>query len=264
MGTKVSREELLDALRAFAAELGETPTRTQMNDDGPYSSTPFENEFSGWAAALRAAGLTPNHENDIDDERLIAELQRLDEDLDRVPRFEDMAEQGAFSPHTYVRRWGSWPEAMAAADVVAETRTSRRIPKAELEAAMRAVAADLGKTPTQEEMRDHGPYSQRPYYRAWDSWNGAVRAAGLDPNDINGIEESVLLDELRALADDLGHAPTMDQMRTQGEFSPRPYLDTFGSWTNAWDAAGLEARRGGQVERPRMSYSNRFGRWPTN
>jgi hypothetical protein len=238
----LSRATLIESLRSFAAAIGETPTRTRMNDEGPYSAQPYYRAFGSWNDALRAAGLAPNHENDVPDERLVRELRRLDGELDRVPRFEDVAARGAFSPSTYVRRWGSWPEAKAAAGLREATRTSRRIERETLVTELRRLSIELERTPTQQDMIDHGEYSQRPYYRAFDSWNDAVEAAGLDVTHRNGYAEDELLAELERLADELGHTPTREEMDERGDVSSDAYVRTFGSWTNAWRAAGLDDR----------------------
>lgn len=165
MSGKILRGELIQALREFAELLGEPPTRTQMNEEGPYSSQPYYTEFGGWNDALEAAGLRTNHRNEVPDAELLKELRRLNEELERVPRFEDMESEGAFSAHTCIRRWGSWPEAKDAAGLREETRTSRRIEREELVEAIRELAEELGKAPTQEEMKEFGRYTHRPYYR---------------------------------------------------------------------------------------------------
>ncbi|WP_246084504.1 homing endonuclease associated repeat-containing protein [Salinadaptatus halalkaliphilus] len=38
-------DQYLEDLREFAAELGKTPTRPEMNEDGPHSSTPYYNRW---------------------------------------------------------------------------------------------------------------------------------------------------------------------------------------------------------------------------
>lgn len=237
-----SRERLLDDLRAFAEELGQTPTRTEMNESGPHSSTPYYTEFGSWNAALEAAGLETNHRNDVPDEELLEALRELDVELDRTPRFEDMAERGEFAPTTYVRRWGSWPEAKEAAGLDPETRTSRRIEREELIEALQELAGELGKPPTQIEMNDLGRYSHRPYYRAFGAWSDALRAAGFYPNHVNHLDENRLVEAMQELAEELGYPPTIAQMNERGEFSAEPYFTAFGSWTAAWEAAGLEHR----------------------
>jgi hypothetical protein len=246
-----SREQLVEDLQAFAAELGETPTRTEMNDEGPHSSTPYYNEFGSWNDALEAAGLGTNHRNDVPDEELIEALRELDEELDRTPHFEDMAERGGFAPTTYVRRWGSWPEAKAAAGLDPATRTSRRVEREELIEALQELAGELGTAPTQEEMKELGRYSHRPYYRVWDSWEGALRAAGLDSERDHGTSEEELLRALRDLADELGRTPTFEQTNELGEYSVFPYLRAFGSYNAAVREAGLPINKAyGVVEDP--------------
>ena len=87
-------ETLLDALRELAEELGKTPTRTEMNDHGPYSSTPYYTRWGSWNAALEAAGLGVNHRNDVSDEELIEDLQEDIQELDsRADQIEQEAQQ---------------------------------------------------------------------------------------------------------------------------------------------------------------------------
>lgn len=254
-----SRDELIELLRTFARDLGDTPTRTEMNDDGPVSSTPYYTEFDSWTAALQAAGLEPSHRNDIPDSELIAELQRLADKLPRLPRFEDMAEHGTFSPHTYVRRWGSWSEAKGAAGLDEETRTSRRKSPTELKAAIRELEAELGYPPTQRDMNELGAYSHRPFYRAWDSWGDALRAAGCDPDRKFGYPKGELISELQRLANDLDRTPTFDQMNERGEYSVWPYLRAFPSWNDALNAAGLPINKAHGVVDGDLSYG---ASWP--
>ncbi|WP_158057338.1 homing endonuclease associated repeat-containing protein [Halorussus halophilus] len=180
MASEIPREKLVEALQNFAVALGETPTRAQMNENGPYSSTPYYSEWGSWNDALAAAGLTTNHRTDISDEELCEELRRVRNELDRLPRFEDMDDHGEFSPHTYTRRFGSWAAAKEQAGLAGETRTSRRIPECALVAALWALRDEIGRTPTQQDMNELGDFSQRPYYRAFDSWGAALEAAGLE------------------------------------------------------------------------------------
>jgi len=49
-----------------------------------------------------------------------------------------------------------------------------------------------------------------------------------------------LLEDLRALADALGHPPTPTEYRELGGEHEPHYYDHFGSWANALDTAGLE------------------------
>lgn len=119
-----------------------------MDVGGPHSSTPDQNRWGSRSTAVRAAGLEQNYENDVDDDALLDELQRLASEVDRLRWFEDMAEHGASSPHTYLRRWGSWSDAKGAAGLHPETRTSRRESEAKLVDALQALADELGLSPS--------------------------------------------------------------------------------------------------------------------
>jgi hypothetical protein len=257
-----SRETLIADLLAFAEELGETPTRTQMNERGPHSQTPYYTEFGSWNDALRSAGLTTNHENDVPTEALIEALRRLDDELDRLPRFEDMEEYGRYSGHTYLRRFGSWSEAKEAAGLAGERRTSRRVKESALIGAMRELAEELGRAPTQTEMNELGEFSQRPYYRVWDSWTEALDAADLDPEDrgTHGISDEELLDALRELGEDADRSPTFDGMNEKGRYSIWPYLRRWGSWNDALRAAGFRINKHHGVSDDRRLYE---GNWLT-
>lgn len=57
------------------------------------------------------------------------------------------------------------------------------------------------------------------------------------------IPEEDLLEELSRLADELGHSPSVTEMRQAGKFSEYPYYDRFGSWNGALEAAGLPKNR---------------------
>lgn len=54
------------------------------------------------------------------------------------------------------------------------------------------------------------------------------------------ISDEELLEELRAGAEVLGRPPSKNEMLEFGEYSATPYLDRFGSWFDALEAAGLE------------------------
>lgn len=51
--------------------------------------------------------------------------------------------------------------------------------------------------------------------------------------------ETVLLDELERLADELGETPSAPEMNEMGEFCVMTYANRFGSWNEALEEAGL-------------------------
>lgn len=59
---RISRGELLDALKSLDGRVKGSPTREQMVELGKYSETPYRREFGGWTAALKAADIEPNQD----------------------------------------------------------------------------------------------------------------------------------------------------------------------------------------------------------
>ena len=56
-----TRQEFLTALQQLSTKLGRTPRKTDMDDQGPYSSPTYQDRFGSWNLALKKAGLEPNH-----------------------------------------------------------------------------------------------------------------------------------------------------------------------------------------------------------
>ena len=63
------------------------------------------------------------------------------------------------------------------------------------------------------------------------------------------IPREDLIDAMQRLADEIGTVPTKDEMDEQGSYSSRPYLNEFGTWRAALEAAGLDSdtRRKGRI-----------------
>ncbi len=258
MANKLSAETLISNLQAFAAELGDVPTQTAMNKEGPHSSTPYYNQFGSWNDALKAAGFGTNHKNGISEDELIRALRELADELGKPPRFKDMEEQGEYSGHTYLRTFGSWPKAKESAGLDPKTTTSRRISRTSLIEAMTELEKRLGKTPSQDEMQKFGKYSYRPYYREFGSWKHALEVAGIDPEHSFGTPDEDLIAELKRLADCLDQTPTIPQLAEHGRFSAWPYLRAFGSWNDALRAAGLEINKAHGVLDGTLDYGSNW------
>lgn len=171
--------EYLEDLRAFAEELGRTPTRREMNEDGPHSSMPYYNRWGSWNAALEAADLELNHRQ-VTREELLEELRRLADEYGEPVRYDDVAEHGKYGPRTYYREFDTWFDAREAAGLNPEhIRPERRADPEELIEAMRELAREVGRPPLKSDMRDHGAFSVTPYLTRWDTWERALEAAGV-------------------------------------------------------------------------------------
>lgn len=181
----------------------------------------------------------------IPDDELVTELQRLADKLGTTPKVQDMRDHGAFTAKTYQTRFGSWPDALAAAGFEPNKRGPAKIPDDVLIGELQRLADELGTTPTKTDMRYHGEFSTNVYQDQFGSWNNAIMAAGLPVNSQQPAElsDEALVAELQRLADELGATPKMIDMRDRGKFSPTTYHTRFGSWNAALKSAGLSPNK---------------------
>jgi len=149
-----------------------------------------------------------------------------------------MQEHGRIGRDAFETAFGSWSAALDAAGVGDAPQVEHT--RHELIDEILRVADIIGETPTRMEMRKHGEIATNCYYNRFGSWNDALQAAGFEPNEIHGYSREELLAEIDRLRDELGHTPTRNEMRSQGQFAEKPYRRVFGSWNAALKEAGLE------------------------
>ena len=243
---KIDTDELIDALQELADELGESPTTVQMNKHGRYSPRVYRERFGSWDHAIEAAGLDPV---DIDavgptvsDAELLDELERLADELDATPTWTQMDEQGAYSPDTYRRHFGSWNAALE--EIGHEPQhTSTHVSRDELLADLERLADELGHRPTATDIVEEGTYGLATYQRQFGSWSDAVTVAGFEPSP-DRISDDELLADLHRLHEEREKVPSLLDVEDDGEYSATPYKDRFGSWSAALEAAGFDPDRG--------------------
>jgi hypothetical protein len=183
------------------------------------------------------------------DEELLEDIRAVAALVERAPSMQDYRDHGEYAATTITRRFDSWQDAVARAGFephAAETE----IPTEELLAELRRLADEHDQRPTAELMNDEGQYWVSTYRRRFGSWANALAEAGFEPADARTaaqISEADLVGELDRMATAKGATPTFHEMETDGAYSPRTYVDRFGSWTDALDAAGLEPRESGRV-----------------
>lgn len=125
-----SDEDLINDLRMARQFFGKTPTKRdidQLSKDGlSVNSTTYVRRFASFNKALAKAGLVSNHEVlpvKLEDQ-LLKELSELSIKLGRIPTKRDVnvfSSQGVVSHSaTYIRRFGSYKKALAAAGLIDE------------------------------------------------------------------------------------------------------------------------------------------------
>jgi phage terminase small subunit len=205
----------------------------------------FNLNFTG--AARRVLDLVTVIRNRLDRAQMIADLQRLAEELGRTPGQVDIEEASkrgnCASPSSYARVFGSLSSAQEAAELSPRRQERSR---EQLLDDLRKLAAELGRTPSAWDIGEaskRGKFaSANMYHRTFGSLVAAQAAAGLVPNVLRRTREQ-LLDDLRKLAEELGRTPSyadIEEASKRGKFaSANTYHKTFGSLVAAQTAAGL-------------------------
>lgn len=239
---KLTEDELLAEIHRLKEELGKIPSAIEMNEEGEYSVAPYYRQFDSWNAALEAAGYHP-HQTSKQWSRaeLISELQRVAVDCDRPPTTGEMTDHGDASPHTYREHFGSWNEALRAADF--DPRANGvQIPEQKLCTALEELANTLDRPPESTDMNEDGTYAASTYLHRFGSWEDACNAAGIEAPTGDELSRDELVSALQSLADSLNKTPQAKDMDEHGEFSAVSYWRKFGSWEEALGAAEFESR----------------------
>jgi hypothetical protein len=113
----MEKQTLLLRLRRFAAEIGKTPTSTEMDRSGPHTARTYQKHFGSWNEALEAADLNLTRERNIPDDRLVESMTQLAAEIGESPSASQMEDLGEYSMSTYIRRFGSWNSALEAAEL---------------------------------------------------------------------------------------------------------------------------------------------------
>jgi len=180
---------------------------------------------------------TSDSQHDRHEENLIDELTRLANQKGRPPKKKEMDTEGSYSSHPYLTHFGTWNDALRAADL--EVRYPTNVSKDRIIETIQALADRLGHPPTVEDMNEHGEYSRKTASRRFESWNDALRSAGFEPHT-EELQREELLTEIHRLTDELGRVPAIADLRQHGRYSIKGYLREFGGWDAAITTAGYE------------------------
>jgi len=108
----IPTDSLVDELRDLADTLGKTPTVEQMDNMGKYTAPTYQERFGSWNDAVRAAGLSTNHREDMTKDELEQAVMDLHDETGHIPTYNDMLHNGEFSPYIYEKEYGSWISAL--------------------------------------------------------------------------------------------------------------------------------------------------------
>lgn len=123
----------------------------------------------------------------ITDDELLADIRRVHNKLGAPPSENDYREHGEYSVSAVRRAFGKFTEGRKKAGIPNPDMRGghNRISHQELINELQRVGDELEKTPTREEMVEHGDYAEGPYRREFGSWSEALLAAGYDYDELN-------------------------------------------------------------------------------
>lgn len=245
----IETDELIADLQRVSSVLGRPPSMSEYTELGEYSTSPYESRFGSWTEAREVAGLEggPTRNQKISEDELINELQRLAEELDRVPAERHINQMAKYGRNTYRRRFGGWNEALEAAGLEPNRENAT---KRELIESLQNVAEELGHPPTIQEADQYTEWCKSTYKRRWESWTEAIAAAGLDETQVRqyNIPEDNLIDEIRTVSAKVERAPRKHEMDEYSQYSGVTYQKRFESWSKALEIAGFEPYKHPPVE----------------
>lgn len=250
--TRWSRERVIDTLCDLAEQLGHTPSfREAVAARLSGMVAAAYRLFGSWPAACEAAGLQNAHdqwreqlqadaEANLEQRRAdaIHTLQLWAEGLGRTPAASMAKRAGApIFLSTVEELFGSWNAGIDAAGLPPNPLgRPARIDREAMIRLLQETAADLGRTPTGDEVG----ISASTVARAFGTWNKALLAAGLTPVQVREHTRESVIVLLQGWAFELGRVPSSREADSHGALVSRSTVKKlFGTWNAGLEAAGL-------------------------
>lgn len=117
---------------------------------------------------------------------------------------------------------------------------AKKITREDLEAEIHRLVGVLGKTPTLEDLKDEGEYSEGAYRNEFGTWNNAIKETGYEVNKRYNIPDEKLIQEIERVSEIVGHTPTQMDMDEHSKYGFRTFSARFGTWGEALVEAGFE------------------------
>lgn len=207
-----SRKELIEELLQLDSALDRIPYPSDVSEMTNYSAAKYQNEFGSWDEALDVAGIDKEAE-------LLAELQRVTDELGKKPTQSEVNSLGKYSHSMYARYFGQWSTAKERLDEFGVSETEAK---------------------QQSEGVENAPQSESKFV-----WNTSVEQSvdneQQEPKQADAGEYTTeeLLDYIRELDELFGEPPSEQFVRDYGSYPIEPYRRRFTSWNGVIDAADL-------------------------
>jgi hypothetical protein len=191
-------------------------------------------------------------------------VRALYQRLGRIPKTTELPEECEYSPNDFYKEFGSWDETLEAAGIDKEQALLEEI---------RLVAEELGRVPNTADMDEHGTYSGAYYGSYFGSWSTAIDKSEVEKKyeDKNASEKERknYVDDIKKYAEETDEVLKATEFSDQSDYSLNEFLQSFESWYDALEEAGVdnssrlldEMRRVGEIvgHRPSTAEMNEHG-----
>lgn len=165
-------EAMINEIERVADKIGRVPKSTDMDEHSSYSGSNYSSYFDSWTTALEQADLPDEIVSSKEDRReeILETIRSLHESLGRLPKGTDLQNNQNLSQQEVTSTFGSWDEALEAADIDKEQLLIEELQR---------VAEEVGGRPKTTDMNHIGQHSAGMYNKFFGSWGDAIAAADL-------------------------------------------------------------------------------------
>lgn len=250
---KISNDELKTDVERVVNKLGHTPNITEYRSHGEYSPATVAQRFAdnSWGDAMRELGYDytsedPGKKPERSKDALIADIERVVEDLGHVPNSREYDELGEGSVTEVRRRLGrgSWTQAMNALGY--DYTPATVVTKEQVVTDIYQLINELGRVPGYIEYDELGSHNTETALNVFEmsSWSDVLNSLGYDydAHEQQRVDVADLKEDVHRVVEKLGHVPTGAEYNTHGEFSDSTVVNHIGdgSWVTAMNNLGYE------------------------
>jgi hypothetical protein len=168
-------KELYREMKRVDEKVDGPVTQRNIREYGKYSPYQYKKYLGGFNEAKKKFGFEIDTHQNISEQKLIDEMQRLQREVDGMVTTKDMTEKGKYASNTYKRTFGTWSEAKRKARL-----KTQKIDKQELLDELERIADKLGRSPKIRDVKREGKYSVDTYQARFGSFNEAKEKLGLE------------------------------------------------------------------------------------